>query len=64
MTFSTLPIRDTDSPREAAAMDYLATRTEAEILESIARVNESRSKLGLAPIGEAAAARMLAQGRR
>lgn len=63
MSFNGLPIRDTDSPRLSGAMDYLATRSEQEIRESIARVNAARERAGLGPISAAAEARMLAQGR-
>lgn len=42
-----------------SAISYLATRPDAAILESVARVNAARVARGLAPLSDAAVARLL-----
>lgn len=46
-----------------SANAYLATRTTQEIAESVARVNASRERMGLAPLSDEAIARLMAHGR-
>ena len=49
--------------RLESAMGYLATRTREELLASIERVNAARARMGLPPMTDDAAARMLAQAK-